>query len=86
MRSQASMPNLASSRPNDLSCSRSRRASVSSPSAVGRHDRHPAVAEPGSARHRGFRRSSEPDRNRTLHRRRQNADLLELVKPPAEAH
>src|SRR5262245_1261076 len=53
---------------------------------VGRHDRHPAIAKPGRARYGGVRRTAEPDRDRTLHGRRHDADVLEVVEAPIEAH
>src|SRR5262249_58535553 len=51
-----------------------------------RHDGHPAAAEPCGPPHRGVRRPPEPDRNRPLHRRRHDADFLEIVEAPLEAH
>ena len=80
MRSQASMPNLASSQHNDLSCSRKRPSGMLG-LRVGLHDRHPSIAEPGRTREDGIRRTAKPDRNRTLHGRRDNAHVLEIVKP-----
>src|SRR5215475_14246124 len=85
MRSQPSMPNLAGSRPNDLSCSRNA-AELLLRLRVRCHDRHPAVAEPRRAPHRGVRRTPEPDRDRPLHRRRHDADFVEIVEAPLEAH
>ena len=53
---------------------------------VGCHDWHPAIAKLGSASHGGVGRTPKPDGDRTLHRRWHNADFLEIVEAPIEAH
>ena len=84
MRSQASMPNLAWSRPNDLSCSRKRPSACSARASGIMIGIHPSPSRAARVR----TASDEPPTrwNRTLHRRRDNAHVPEIVKPAGEAH
>ena len=76
----------SSSRPNDLSCSRKRPKRLLG-LRVGRHDRHPSIAEPGRAREQ---------RHPTNRQTRSGSDAApavgitltsrEIVKPAVEAH
>src|SRR5438093_456263 len=54
--------------------------------SFGCHDWHPAIAKPGSTRYSGVRQTPKPDRDRALHRRGHDADFLEIVEAPIEAH